>query len=338
VKLVLTLLTRDQADVVDALVSFHLNAGVDFVIAMDHRSGDGTAEILEAYEREGVLHLIRQTSSELRTREWRTGMARLAATEYAADWVIGCDGDEFWWPRGGSLKDVLAAVPDAYGIVDAPWRFFLPRSNGPSFFAERMTVRLSPLAALLHPQSPFKPRVKIAHRADPAVIVQGGNHSLLEGPFELLRGWHPIEVLHFPIRLFEQYKRTQEQWRRSGRTPMPVRGGLAIPEDAFTSLAIDEEKLARGLETGGLTLDTRLRDALRMLRLPDVPAGPGDTSRRGFRLPGEDTTPGFPAPTIENDREYASDLAALADSGLANLRRRVDELGARISAREPTTR
>ena len=34
-------------------------------------------------------------------------MGRLAATELGADWVIHSDADEFWWPRGESLKDVL---------------------------------------------------------------------------------------------------------------------------------------------------------------------------------------------------------------------------------------
>jgi hypothetical protein len=79
-KLVVTVLARDEADVIDAQVAFHLNAGADFVIATDNNSQDGTTEILETYEREGVLHLIHEPAEGLRQGEWVTRMARLAAT------------------------------------------------------------------------------------------------------------------------------------------------------------------------------------------------------------------------------------------------------------------
>ena len=137
--LVLTLLVRDEADIVEASLVFHLNAGVDFVIATDHRSQDGSREILERYERQGVLHLIREDGSGFDSQALRTRMARMAATQYRADWVIGADADEFFWPRRGSLPELLAAVPNRFGVVRAPWRFFVARPDGGVFFAERMT-------------------------------------------------------------------------------------------------------------------------------------------------------------------------------------------------------
>jgi hypothetical protein len=52
-RLVMTLVVRDEADIVEAQIAYHLNAGVDFVIAIDHRSVDGTTDILESYRRDG---------------------------------------------------------------------------------------------------------------------------------------------------------------------------------------------------------------------------------------------------------------------------------------------
>ena len=80
--LVMTLLARDEIDVVDSWLAFHLNAGVDLVIATDNRSQDGTTEVLEQYARSGQVHLIREPGEDLRQDEWVTRMARLAATEY----------------------------------------------------------------------------------------------------------------------------------------------------------------------------------------------------------------------------------------------------------------
>ena len=72
-RLVMTLLARDEADIVDAQVAFHLHAGVDFVIATDNASSDGTTEILERYERAGRLRLIREPGDDMRQAEWVTG-------------------------------------------------------------------------------------------------------------------------------------------------------------------------------------------------------------------------------------------------------------------------
>ena len=137
---------------IEAWLAFHLNAGADFVVATDNRSEDGTTDVLEAYAREGHVHLLREAGEDLRQNEWVTRMARLAATDFGADWVINSDADEFWWPRGASLRDVLDAVPERYGTVGAFLRTFSPPPDGgEGSFAERMTVRFSALAPINDP-------------------------------------------------------------------------------------------------------------------------------------------------------------------------------------------
>ena len=72
----MTLLVRDEADVVDSHLAFHLNAGVDYVVATDHRSQDGTTEILDRYARDGRLHLIREEDVEYRKWSGAPGWRR----------------------------------------------------------------------------------------------------------------------------------------------------------------------------------------------------------------------------------------------------------------------
>src|SRR6187200_2666653 len=256
--LVMTLLVRDEVDIVDAQIAFHLAAGVDLVIATDNRSEDGTTEVLERYAREGRLHLIREPGDDLRQSEWVTRMARLAATDFGADWVINSDADEFWWPRGASLREVLESVPPHYGVVRAAWRNFVPRPEGEPFFAERMTARLC--TPSFHPH-PLSTHSKSAHRARSDVRIGRGNHEALAADLVALRGWYPIEILHFPVRSLEQCRRkyvTQfVALERNAEKGIP--GHMAEVYDAYRAgaldafyapLVVDDASLSAGLEDG----------------------------------------------------------------------------------------
>jgi hypothetical protein len=335
VKLVLTVLARDEADVIDAQIAFHLSAGVDFVIATDNRSQDGTTEILESYARAGCLHVIHEPREGLNQSEWVTRMARLAATDFDADWVINSDADEFWWPRGSSLREVLGAVPERYGVVLAFWRSFVPRPDDGSFFAERMTARLSLHAPINDPTSFYRPVVKVAHRADPGVVVGRGNHSLVGSRLLPLPTWHPIEVLHFPLRSQAQWRRKVElqgeaftkHIERAG-TGYHLKGYGALQsgriEEQHESMVVDEDAVERGLAEGTVVIDTRLRDALRELRLGDR-----------FALPAERATPlSFPPPTFADDAAYAVETAVLAEADTVRVQRRLDALEQRLLALE----
>src|SRR5271165_4558821 len=101
-KLVMTLVVRNEADVVEANLDYHLAQGVDFVIVTDHDSSDETLELLRPYEQAGVVEVLREEGEAYHQSVWVTRMARLALSRHGADWVINNDADEFWWPLSGS--------------------------------------------------------------------------------------------------------------------------------------------------------------------------------------------------------------------------------------------
>jgi Glycosyl transferase family 2 len=300
------------------------------VIATDNRSEDGTTEVLERYEREGRLHLIREPGDDLRQSEWVTRMARLAATDFGADWVVNADADEFWWPQGSSLKDVLAAVPRRYGVVRAAWRNFVPRPDGNPFFAERMTARLC--TPSFHPH-PLSTHSKSAHRAVPDVRIGRGNHEAFGTGLLPVRGWYPIEILHFPVRSLEhcmnKYVTQFVALERNAEKGIPghmadayraYRAGRLA--DFYAPLVVDDEALERGLAAGALAVDLRLRDALRSLGLGEGAAGgPLEVA--------------FGRPAVADAASYASESSALEESDLGlSVGARIDDLEERLGRLE----
>jgi hypothetical protein len=331
----MTLLARDEADIVDAQIAFHLHAGVDFVIATDNRSQDGTTKILERYERAGLLHLLREPGDDMRQDEWVTRMARLAATDFGADWVINADADEFWWPRAGTLKDVLATIPERFGVVRGCWRHFLPRPATDAFFAERMTVRLRTPAHPGDKETIFHAHQKVAHRARGNVRIEAGNHNAEADGLEPLRGWHPIEVLHFSLRSVSQLERKAGGgWlRNDGYEPtlhqilLDEAGRTGRIDAYFDSFVVDDDDLARGLAAGSLAVDTRLRDALRALRARADDA---------FLLPeGGTSLLSFPHIGAAEDAAYAGEASVLAEiDGIVRAEQRVEAFENRLASLE----
>ena len=318
-KVVMTLTARDEADIIDDQISFHLACGVDFVIAADNESTDGTTEILERYERDGCLRRIPVADPFLQI-ELVTELARLAATEYGADWVINSDADEFWWPRRGTLKEILGAVPPRFGGVRGMWRNFAARPDDGRPFAERLTIRSQRPVQGLHP---FNTHFKTLHRASTDVEIGGGNHDVRGSGVAPLYGWYPVDVLHFPIRTLEQFERKFiRHWQvtsTDGKASNPfydvVRSAQLEDriDDLYRTFSVDDTQLERGLADGSLVEDTRIRDALRSLR-------------RGGRLDTGSSTV---------DRGYLVELGYIEDnSPFARAQRRIESLEARTAELE----
>jgi hypothetical protein len=284
-KIVMTLVVRNESEALEHNLRYHFARGVDFLLATNHGSSDGSAELLRGYEDRGLARVFHKPATHPFDKgDWVLEMARMAAREYGADWVINNDADEFWWPVEGSLKDAFAAIPATYGAVLAPRPEFLPRADGPGSFLERMTVR----------EACSQTSPKVAHRAMLDVVVGGGSHFVARAGGDAFReggraglrdgawsapNWDglvvaaprwPIRILHFPVRSSRQFEGRAERILFEGRGPVGrvqehhAAGRLA---DLYAETVLSEDEVEEAIAAGHLVRDTSLRDF--MARCPD---------------------------------------------------------------------
>lgn len=198
-KLIMTLLVRNEEDIIKENLDFHLSQGVDFFIVTDNKSIDSTTEILKEYEDKGLLHYIYQEEDDYNQHNWVTKMARMAHTDFNADWIINNDADEFWWPLKGSLKSTFISQANRTNVIVAQRHNFVPVKQNVKFY-EHMIYRESESINYLGQALP----PKVAHKANSRIYVNQGNHSV-SGFWRQSKAHNQIEILHFPIRSYSQF-------------------------------------------------------------------------------------------------------------------------------------
>lgn len=279
-KLVMTLVVRDEADIIDENIRYHIAQGVDYVIAMDHRSEDGTSEILRRHERAGHLRYLRETSEDFLQGKWVTQLARLAVVDHEAYWVINSDADEFWWPRHGSLKSAIGALDLRVEFFVAPRFNFIPRPESLGSLFARMIIREVESRNALGGWLPGK----VCHRGHPEIVVSSGNHSVRGPALTGLVGESPLEVLHFPMRTYAQFARKIEAGGRA-LLSLPNREVGATWRFLFDLLRqgrlhdfygeheLSESQIADDITRGELVVDDRLRAAFEAFGICSSDAG-----------------------------------------------------------------
>jgi hypothetical protein len=366
VKLVMTLLVRNEADMLEANLDYHLAQGVDHVIVTDHGSTDETGELLDRYARTGAVTVLREEGVEHHQSVRVTRMARLALTRHCADWVIHNDADEFWWPLSGSLRDVFGAIPNEYGQIEVQRHDFLPRPDGGEPFYARLVYRkpesLNPSGRPLEP--------KVAHRPHPDVVVAPGNHWISGAEVRQVPAGELLEIFHFPMRSYDQFERKVVQIgigyeKLEYRSPEVGRDQLKLLQvhrenglrEYYDNARLDETALEQGLRDGGIVLDRRLEIFMQQRSGPalqtDRPDGPGTRAFVAKAL-GAFTEVETSRGALEQARVQSSvNIAALAQArtdaaslgeDLASIRTRVGSIanvlrvmgGGRVVRRHPS--
>jgi glycosyltransferase involved in cell wall biosynthesis len=221
--LVLLMKTKNDAEIIKPNIEYHKSVGVDAFVIMDDGSTDGTREILGDLSKDGNILLFDNpvtTKFNLSSLEYMD-MAEMAVNEFGADWIIGCDQDEFWVPkRTNSLKK---EIDDRHVVVSCkrynmmPTHRYLHDQDIP-FYENTFKVR-KPYenkeyreSYLLKKPEPVYPvlMIEILHKVicrtkDLINIGIGKHHAEHESGTK--GQTDSIEILHFPIRSFEQFKK-----------------------------------------------------------------------------------------------------------------------------------
>lgn len=209
-KLVMTLMVRDEADIVGAMVEHHFAQGVSQAIITDNGSEDGTWKILCALAERYPIDLRMDLVHKKQQGEVVTQMARDAYSLYGADWVMNADADEFWLPldRTKTVHGALCGVDRTIQSFAVPVRDM----TGPPALAgtglQRLVYQDPRTAEELQSVGLLAPSTHdCLHIGHPDVIVAQGNHEVSlpshgTPPLEF-----SLEVLHFPWRSWRQFAR-----------------------------------------------------------------------------------------------------------------------------------
>lgn len=277
--LVMTLLVRDEVDIVRDNLLFHLNGPVDHVIATDNGSTDGTREILEEFRSSGTLTLFDEPGDDYSQSAWVTRMTDFAQEKFKSAWVLNNDADEFWMLD----KADIAAFDDlGWGVVRAQRRNMFAASYSTASRAWVSICRFryrdpAPVpriddiydpGSLGAPYLSFELLPKVMAKVGTFSAVAQGNHSVDLAP-GVASGDASFAIYHFPVRSARQFRRKVEAGGRayarnetlSERTGWHWRRWYRLLQEsgridsALSDAVPDVEAIGRGLGTGEILLD-----------------------------------------------------------------------------------
>ncbi len=286
----MTMMVRDEADIVGTMIEHHLAQGIDLFLVTDNGSVDGTREILEAFAADGRIELAHDPRHLKQQHAVVTQMSREAARRGAV-WVLNADADEFWVSKtpGRTIKDELATIDPAIGAFEVPVIDMTGAGADAGTGLQRLIYRDHRPDELLHElgiHAHATPDVAFVARED--VEVAQGNHFVNIEPHGSLAEGQGLEVYHFPWRSLAQFARKVENAGRAYEASPHLRPSAnhhgmrdyrrfqdGLLRTSYIARHPSAEELAEGLARGWFVEDRRIADALPSA-VPDQPIAAAD--------------------------------------------------------------
>lgn len=214
-RLIMTILCRNEIDIIEYNIRVHSYLGVDAFAVMDNGSTDGTKEKLVELAKEFDIKIIDQTEV-YNQRKWMKELVYTARDELGASWVISNDADEFWLPENKtSIKDLLKHS-DSVVTVKRSNMLLTDKSLKADYHFSQANYRVKyPICydknAELNEEkiSMFFPNISPKVIVNPYgfIKISGGNHRAkhLAKAFTQ-RTEDSLRVYHYPIRSYTQFE------------------------------------------------------------------------------------------------------------------------------------
>ena len=147
VKLGMTLLVKNEADIIEMNVKHHINQGVNIIVALDDNSTDRTPNVLRKLADNGLIHLVDYPATKYNHSEMVNYLGSILSDKYKADLLFHCDADELWVSTAGNLKQEMIDHPFVTGLYVPMINVLLKEDNGHEQF---------PNDAIYHVVKPMK--------------------------------------------------------------------------------------------------------------------------------------------------------------------------------------
>jgi len=222
-KLIMTLVVKNEEDILETNIRFHHAMGVDGFIVSSHNCTDRTDEILERLQKEGlVLAILKRTDLEHKLSAWVEEMIFLAR-KFGARWVINADADEFYYSAQLDLKESIRRSEGANALwVDSIFLFPEDREDylNSSFWVTRPFQKFEAEALGIQGDPLFADFIgsqgctKVIHKTRGFKKIADGNHDINMHDRVKCHS-ADIRLYHYHIRSYEGWERKIRRWTES---------------------------------------------------------------------------------------------------------------------------